>query len=92
MARSTLLVLVAAFALVGGAVLVAQSDALGPSHAPSERTRVDAPGTTEVIVPYRCNRALVFHSMIAHSTDRYRFKEGYENRRINITLLYGHAA
>lgn len=53
---------------------------------------VDAPGTTEVIVPYRCNRALVFHSMIAHSTDRYRFKEGYENRRINITLLYGHAA
>lgn len=46
MARSTLLVLVAAFALVGGAVLVAQSDALGPSHAPSERTRVDAPGTT----------------------------------------------
>lgn len=53
---------------------------------------VAAPGTTEVIVPYRCNRALVFHSMIAHSTDRYRFKDGYENRRINITLLYGHAA
>lgn len=52
---------------------------------------VDAPGTTEVIVPYHCNRALVFHSMIAHSTDRYRFKDGYENRRINITLLYGHA-
>lgn len=53
---------------------------------------VDSPGTEEFVVPYRCNRALVFHSMIAHSTDRYRFKDDYENRRINITLLYGHAA
>jgi len=52
---------------------------------------VDAPGTTAVTAPYRCNRAVVFNSMIAHSTDRFRFKDGYENRRINITLLYGHA-
>jgi len=27
--------------------------------------------------------------MIVHSTDAFRFKDGYENRRINITLLYG---
>jgi len=52
---------------------------------------VDASGTTAVTVPYRCNRAVLFKSMIAHSTDRFRFKDGYENRRINITLLYGHA-
>ena len=37
------------------------------------------------------NRAVIFKSMTAHSTDRFRFKDGYENRRINITLLYGHA-
>jgi hypothetical protein len=52
---------------------------------------VDQPGARAVTVPYRCNRAIVFDSMIAHSTDRFRFKDGYENRRINITLLYGHA-
>jgi hypothetical protein len=27
--------------------------------------------------------------MIAHSTDQFRFKDTYESRRINITLLYG---
>jgi tetratricopeptide (TPR) repeat protein len=42
-----------------------------------------------VAVPYRCNRAAIFNGMIAHSTDQFRFKDGYENRRINITLLYG---
>ncbi len=40
-------------------------------------------------MPYRCNRAAVFDGMIVHSTDAFRFKDGYENRRINITLLYG---
>jgi hypothetical protein len=39
--------------------------------------------------PYRANRALVFDSDLFHATDSPRFKEGYLNRRINITLLYG---
>ena len=47
------------------------------------------PGASAVTVPYRCNRAAIFNGMIAHSTDQFRFKDGYENRRINITLLYG---
>ena len=42
-----------------------------------------------VTVPYRCNRAVIFNSDLFHATDRISFKEGYENRRLNITLLYG---
>jgi hypothetical protein len=37
----------------------------------------------------RSNRAIVFASHLFHETDRMRFKEGYANRRINLTLLYG---
>jgi tetratricopeptide (TPR) repeat protein len=50
---------------------------------------VAEPSVPTVSVPYRCNRAVLFDSMIAHSTDEYRFRDGFENRRINITLLYG---
>jgi len=42
-----------------------------------------------VTVPYRANRAVIFDSDLFHETDRMQFKSGYENRRINITLLYG---
>ena len=42
-----------------------------------------------VIVPYRANRAVVFDSDLFHETDTIAFKPGYENRRINITLLFG---
>jgi tetratricopeptide (TPR) repeat protein len=42
-----------------------------------------------VTVPYRANRAVIFDSDLFHATDRISFKEGYLNRRINITLLYG---
>lgn len=46
-------------------------------------------GAQAVTVPYRCNRAVIFNSDLFHATDRISFKEGYENRRVNITLLYG---
>jgi len=42
-----------------------------------------------VTVPYRANRAVIFDSDLFHETDVIRFKPGYENRRINITLLFG---
>jgi Tfp pilus assembly protein PilF len=42
-----------------------------------------------VTVPYRANRAVVFDSDLFHQTDRMDFAPGYENRRINITMLYG---
>lgn len=46
-------------------------------------------GARALRVPYRCNRALVFNSDLFHRTDDIHFREGYENRRINITMLYG---
>jgi len=46
-------------------------------------------GAANVTVPYRANRAVMFDSKRLHATDRYDFKTGYENRRINLTLLFG---
>ena len=40
-------------------------------------------------VPHRCNRAVLFNSNLFHETDAIRFKDGYENRRINVTYLFG---
>jgi hypothetical protein len=42
-----------------------------------------------VTIPYRQNRAIIFNSDLFHETAEVNFREGYENRRINITLLYG---
>lgn len=41
-------------------------------------------------VPYRRNRAVIFNSDLFHETDNPQFREGFENRRINITMLFGH--
>ena len=46
-------------------------------------------GAKEITVPHKANRAVIFDSDLFHQTDRINFKEGYLNRRINITLLYG---
>ncbi len=45
-------------------------------------------GNTKVI-PHNENRAVVFNSNLFHETDNYEFKQGYENRRINVTMLFG---
>jgi len=42
-----------------------------------------------VVVPYRENRAVLFDSRLFHASDAPDFAPGYEDRRINITLLYG---
>jgi hypothetical protein len=42
-----------------------------------------------VTVPYRQNRAVIFDSALFHKSDQFRFQTGYENRRINLTFLYG---
>jgi tetratricopeptide (TPR) repeat protein len=46
-------------------------------------------GAGSIRIPYRANRAVIFDSNLFHKTDRISFAEGYENRRINITMLYG---
>ena len=40
-------------------------------------------------IPHRQNRAVIFNSNLFHETDTLSFKDSYENRRINVTLLYG---
>lgn len=46
-------------------------------------------GARAVTVPHRQNRMVLFNSALFHKTDDTHFREGYENRRINVTLLYG---
>jgi tetratricopeptide (TPR) repeat protein len=48
-----------------------------------------AQNSRPVTVPYRANRAVIFDSDLFHETDVITFKPGYENRRINVTLLFG---
>ena len=43
----------------------------------------------EVRVPYRQNRLVMFNSNLFHYSDKFEFKSGYENRRINLTFLFG---
>ena len=40
-------------------------------------------------VPYRCNRATIFVSDQYHESLPFRFAAGYEQRRVNLTLLFG---
>jgi hypothetical protein len=46
-------------------------------------------GAKATRVPYRENRCVLFDSRLFHATDTCRFKPGYTNRRVNVTLLYG---
>ena len=46
-------------------------------------------GAKAITVPHKANRAVIFDSDLFHQTDNINFKEGYLNRRINITMLYG---
>ncbi len=40
-------------------------------------------------IPYRANRAIIFNSDLFHETEAVDFDPGYENHRVNITLLFG---
>lgn len=45
----------------------------------------------KTIIPYACNRAVLFDSKLFHGSDSPKFLSGYENYRINITLLFGNS-
>ncbi len=49
-------------------------------------------GGEPVTVPYRCNRAVIFDSDLFHATDRFTFRDRYEDRRLNVTMLFGDRA
>ena len=46
-------------------------------------------GAKSTTIPHRSNRAVVFDSDLFHETDKTEFKDGYLDRRINVTMLYG---
>ena len=39
-------------------------------------------------IAYKANRVVIFNSKLYHATDDIKFKKGYKNRRVNVTLLY----
>ena len=52
-------------------------------------TFLEKNGENRLVVPYRQNRAVLFRSRLFHYSDRPEFAAGYQNHRINLTLLYG---
>ncbi|MCG6872907.1 MAG: tetratricopeptide repeat protein [Gammaproteobacteria bacterium] len=60
---------------------------------PEEKRRIlawlEEEGAERRTVPHRQNRAVIFNSDLFHRTDDIRFRPGYENRRINVTMLFG---
>jgi tetratricopeptide (TPR) repeat protein len=43
----------------------------------------------KIVIPYRRNRALLFHSNLFHRSDSFHFKVGHRHRRTNITIVFG---
>jgi tetratricopeptide (TPR) repeat protein len=53
------------------------------------RSFLQTEGAKAIEIPYRENRAIIFNSNLFHETAPVRFRPEYDNRRINVTLLYG---
>lgn len=53
------------------------------------RAYLTANNANATVIPYRANRAVIFDSSLFHETDTISFQEGYLNRRIGLTLLFG---
>jgi len=53
------------------------------------RRFLDSSGVAPVNIPHRRNRAVIFNSDLFHATAPLNFRPGYENRRINVTMLFG---
>ncbi len=62
----------------------------------ADRTRIvsflEQNAGNALTVSYRENRAVLFQAGLFHWSDSPDFAEGYENHRINITMLFGHRA
>ena len=49
-----------------------------------------ADGFRRTVVPYRCNRVVMFQSDLFHRSDFFEFdQQAYANRRTNLTYLFG---
>lgn len=61
-------------------------------NEPAIRQFLKDSGAKMINVPHRQNRAVMFNSDLFHETGTLNFKDGYENRRINVTMLFGRRA
>jgi len=52
-------------------------------------TFLEQNAANSLTIPYAQNRAVLFRSRLFHHSDRPEFAPGYDNHRINLTLLYG---
>ncbi len=59
------------------------------TNVPAIRDFLRKSGARDVNVPHRQNRVVIFNSDLFHETGEINFRSGYENRRINITMLFG---
>jgi tetratricopeptide (TPR) repeat protein len=50
---------------------------------------LNSSGAQSMIIPHRSNRAVIFKSALFHRTNRFKFRNDYLSRRINISLLFG---
>ena len=53
------------------------------------RSRLAVSDAPFEIIPYRCNRAIIFDSTLIHQTEEFDFDDTHGGRRANITLAYG---
>lgn len=58
-------------------------------NEPAIRSFLAQSNARSIMIPHRANRAVIFDSDLFHETDLIAFRDGYINRRLNITLLYG---
>lgn len=84
----------------GGGMVVWDTEAPGDwgkddynTYDPERQRRIRdylaARGARRIVIPHCQNRCVIFNSDLFHRTDDIRFRDGYENRRINVTMLYG---
>ena len=46
-------------------------------------------GSKAVYIPYKYNRCVMFDSNLFHKTADVNFMPGFDNKRINVTMLFG---
>ena len=61
------------------------------TNQPKMKAFLEVHDAKSMRVPFRENRCVLFDSSLIHVTDELHFRPGYENRRVNVTLLYGRA-
>ena len=59
------------------------------SKSDKMREFLKANNATAWRVPHKQNRCVFFDSTLFHETDEVKFVDEYEQRRINVTLLFG---